>query len=191
MDRGKIRSWEWEFSAMSNLGSLAWWSVGFSIHVTPILFLKTGHSSLSWQLPGTFPERTHKPLFSKGPYFRDWVPIGTFFTFWVPMGSLLYFKVPIFNVLAKLTRRMSTQSTSTQQWVNLICQWSFALGNGLHICRHWFCVTEEEPLTAELMVPEPKTNSCCSTITEKTCQSKSRAREVRRVKWQVSQTSSH
>ena len=32
-----------------------------------------------------------------GPYFRDWVPIGTFLTFWVPIGSLFIFHGPYFQ----------------------------------------------------------------------------------------------
>lgn len=33
----------------------------------------------------------------KGPYFRDWVLIGTFLEFWVPFGSLFSFQGPYFG----------------------------------------------------------------------------------------------
>ena len=77
----------------------------------------------------------------KGPYFRDRVPIGTFLTFWVPIyipGSLL----SLFWL------------DSREENVNSVCMYtkmskldlcslkpSLALGNALHIYRHWFCVT--------------------------------------------------
>ena len=33
----------------------------------------------------------------KGPYYRDWVHIGTFLAFWVPIGSLFIFQGPYFR----------------------------------------------------------------------------------------------
>ena len=49
----------------------------------------------------------------------------------------------------------------------------------------WLGKEEEKPLTAEPIVPELKTNSCCPTIKEKTCQSKAAAGEW----WQQSRRS--
>ena len=62
----------------------------------------------------------------------------------VPKGPYIYFKVPALATM----RKMSIQSTCMQQWLKLICAlWvfspktQFAVGSGLHICWHWFCVT--------------------------------------------------
>ena len=38
----------------------------------------------------------------KGPYYRDWVHIGTFLAFWVPIGSLFIFQGPYFQCFGSI-----------------------------------------------------------------------------------------
>ena len=64
----------------------------------------------------------------KGPYYRDWVHIGTFLAFWVPIGSLFIFQGPYFQCfdyiyVENINSVCNAESAWIQQWVNMVCLW--------------------------------------------------------------------
>ena len=73
-----------------------------------------------------------------GPYLRDQVPTETFLTLWVP----IYISRSLFSLVCKIKNVNSVYMYTTMSKLDLCSlKKSFALGNGLHICRHWLSVT--------------------------------------------------